>query len=152
MKKFMKLLAAMAALFAIDRCTKMWALQLGGEWIVNKNLSCALVFNRGINWGLFNNSSNLIYVLLTIAIGIVITALMIMAYAAHKQGKPILGYALILTGAFSNFLDRIFCGGVIDFIVVWFGDWSWPAFNVADAAILLGIAILIKENFHWHAK
>jgi signal peptidase II len=146
MKKLMKLCAAMAALFALDRFTKLWALQLDSEWVVNKHLSCALVFNRGINWGLFNNSGAWMYILLTIAIGIVITAVMIMAIDAYKQGKPILGYALILTGAFSNFLDRIFCGGVIDFIVVWFGDWSWPAFNVADAAILLGIAILIKNN------
>lgn len=146
MKKLMKLCAAMAALFTLDRLTKMWALQLGSEWVVNKYLSCALIFNRGINWGLFNNSGAWMYILLTIAIGIVITALMIMAIGAHKQGKHILGYALILTGAFSNFLDRIFCGGVIDFIVVWFGDWSWPAFNIADAAILLGIALLIKEN------
>jgi signal peptidase II len=54
---------------------------------------------------------------------------------------------LIITGAFSNLLDRLFYGGVIDFIVVWFGDWSWPAFNIADAAILLGIAFVFKDNF-----
>lgn len=142
----MKLFISMLALFALDRFTKAWALQLGGEWIINKNLSCALVFNRGINWGLFNFSSSWVFALLTIAIGIVIIGLMIMLVGAYKQNKPILGYALILTGAFSNFLDRIFCGGVIDFIVVWFGNWSWPAFNIADAAILLGMAILIKDN------
>lgn len=152
MKRLMKLFTSMVALFAIDRFTKMWALQLGSEWVVNKNLSCTLVFNRGINWGLFNNSSTSIFVMLTGAIGIVIMGLLIMAIDAYKQGKPILGYALIITGAFSNFLDRIFCGGVIDFIVVWFGDWSWPAFNVADAVILLGITILIKNNINWQNK
>lgn len=142
----MKLFISMVGLFALDRYTKAWALQLGGEWVVNNNLSCALVLNRGINWGLFNGAASWVFVILTIAIGIVTAGLIIMAIGAYKQGKPILGYALIFTGAFSNLLDRIFCGGVIDFIVVWFGDWSWPAFNVADAAILLGIAILIKEN------
>lgn len=147
MKKLMKLLIAMLSLFAVDRFTKSWALQLADEWIVNKNLSCALVFNRGINWGLFNCASSWMFILLTIAIGIVITALLIMLVDAYKQNKPILGYALILTGAFSNFLDRLFYGGVIDFIVVWFGDWSWPAFNIADAAILLGIAFVLKDSF-----
>ncbi|GMU19071.1 MAG: lipoprotein signal peptidase [Candidatus Babeliales bacterium] len=147
MKKIMKLAWGMIALFAIDRLTKLWALKLDNEWVVNKNLSCALIFNRGINWGMFNCTSTWVFVFLTIAIGIIISGLMIMLVGAYKLGKPILGYALILTGAFSNFLDRIFYGGVIDFIVVWFGDWSWPAFNIADAAILLGICFLIKDNF-----
>lgn len=147
MKKIMKLAWGMITLFVLDRLTKLWALQLGGEWIINKNLSCALIFNRGINWGLFNFANAWIFYLLTLAIAMVMVILCVLAISAYKQHKPILGYALILTGAFSNFLDRIFCGGVIDFIVVWFGDWSWPAFNIADAAILLGICFLIKDNF-----
>lgn len=147
MIKLMRLLIAMLSLFALDRFTKAWALHLSDEWIVNKNLSCALVFNRGINWGLFNGADSWVFIGLTLAIAMVIVMLGAMAIKAYKQHKPILGYALILTGAFSNFLDRIFCEGVIDFIVVWFGDWSWPAFNIADAAILLGITFLIKDNF-----
>lgn len=146
MKKMLKLLCAMAALFSLDRLTKLWALGLNDEWLIHKNLSCALIFNRGINWGMFNCASPLVFMALTIAVGFVIVVLGVMALGAYKQRKPILGYALILTGAFSNFLDRIFYGGVIDFIVVWFGDWSWPAFNIADAAILLGIALLVKYN------
>jgi signal peptidase II len=141
------LLASSIFLFAIDRFSKAWALSLGHEWVVNNYLSYGLVFNRGINWGLFNSTESLPFTLLTIAIGIVIVGLMIMAVGAAKEGKPILGYVLIITGAFSNLLDRLFYGGVIDFIVVWFGDWSWPAFNIADAAILLGIAFVFKDNF-----
>lgn len=141
----MRLVIGMIALFVIDRFTKFWALQLSDEWIVNKNLSCSLVFNRGINWGLFNCESSWIFIGLTLAIALVIVMLGALAITAYKQHKPVLGYALILTGAFSNFLDRIFYGGVIDFIVVWFGDWSWPAFNIADAAILIGIAFLIRD-------
>lgn len=146
MKKTLKLFYAMIALFMFDRLSKLWALGLNSEWAIHKNLSCALVFNRGVNWGLFNCASSWVFIGLTVAIGLVMALLGSMALAAHKQHKPILGYALILTGAFSNFLDRIFYGGVIDFIVVWFGNWSWPAFNIADVAILLGIAILIKDN------
>lgn len=146
MKKMLKLMCAMAALFSLDRLTKLWALRLNDEWLIHKNLSCALIFNRGINWGMFNCASPWVFMALTIAVGFVIVVLGVMALGAYKQRKPILGYALILTGAFSNFLDRIFYGGVIDFIVVWFGDWSWPAFNIADAAILLGIALLVKDN------
>ena len=145
-KKTVWLLCGSLFLFVIDRFTKAWALSLGAEWAVNKYLSYGLVFNRGINWGLFNSTQSLPFMLLTIAIGIVITGLMIMAIGAAKEGKSIIGYLLIITGAFSNFLDRLFYGGVIDFIVVWFGNWSWPAFNVADAAILLGIGFLIWDQ------
>lgn len=146
-KRTLWILASALFLFVIDRFSKVWALSLGHEWVVNNYLSYGLVFNRGINWGLFNSSASLPFALLTIAIGIVITALMIMAVGAAKEGKSIVGYVLIITGAFSNLLDRLFYGGVIDFIVVWFGDWSWPAFNIADAAILLGIAFVLKDSF-----
>lgn len=146
-KRTLWLIASAVFLFVIDRLSKLWALSLGTEWVVNNYLSYGLVFNRGINWGLFNSSASLQFTLLTIAIGIVITTLIIIIIGAVKEGKPIIGYILILTGAFSNFLDRIFYGGVIDFIVIWFGDWSWPAFNIADAAILLGIAFILKDNF-----
>lgn len=145
MKKIVRLLAGAGILFALDRVTKWWALSLSDEWIVNKNLSCALTFNRGINWGLFNCASAWVFIVLTMLIGIVMVILGALAITAAKQGKSIIGYLLILTGAFSNFLDRIFYGGVIDFIVVWFGNWSWPAFNIADAAILVGIGFLIKD-------
>lgn len=145
-KKTVWLLVGSLFLFIIDRFTKAWALSLGAEWTVNKYLSYGLVFNRGINWGLFNSTQSLPFALLTIAIGIVITSLMIMAIGAAKEGKSIIGYLLIITGAFSNFLDRLFYGGVIDFIVVWFGNWSWPAFNVADATILLGIGLLFNKR------
>lgn len=146
-KKTLWLLFSALFLFAIDRLSKLWALSLGHEWVVNNYLSYGLVFNRGINWGLLNSSETLPFTLLTIAIGIVIVGLMIMAVGAAKEGKSIIGYVLIITGAFSNFLDRLFYGGVIDFIVIWFGDWSWPAFNIADAAILLGIAFVLKDSF-----
>lgn len=145
MNKIARLFVASSVLFALDRFTKFWALSLSNEWVVNKNLSCALTFNRGINWGLFNCASAWVFIGLTILISIVMVLLSVMTINAAKQGKSIVGYLLILTGAFSNFLDRIFYGGVIDFIVVWFGDWSWPAFNIADAAILVGIAMLLKD-------
>lgn len=147
MNKMVQLTLGSFLLFAIDRITKLWALNLGGEWAIHKNLSCALVLNRGVNWGLFNSTQTLPFIFLTLAIGVVIVMLLTLAISAAKQGKSIVGYLLILTGAFSNFIDRIFCGGVIDFIIVWFGDWSWPAFNIADVAILAGIALLIKDNF-----
>ncbi|CAN5123674.1 signal peptidase II [soil metagenome] len=141
------ILLSAALLFAIDRIAKMWALGLSTEWVVNNYLSFGLAFNRGINWGLFNGAGPVAFTLLTIAIGIVIAGLGIITYGAILQRKPIMGYLLILVGAVSNFIDRIIYGGVIDFIVLNYGHWSWPAFNIADALILLGIALVIKNSW-----
>ncbi|MDH5353046.1 MAG: signal peptidase II [Gammaproteobacteria bacterium] len=54
---------------------------------------------------------------------------------------------LILGGAIGNLIDRIYLGYVIDYIQIWLGTYPWPAFNVADAAISVGAAILILSSF-----
>ncbi len=55
--------------------------------------------------------------------------------------------SLILGGAIGNLIDRILLGHVIDYIQVWLGNYPWPAFNIADAAISIGAAILIISSF-----
>ena len=54
---------------------------------------------------------------------------------------------MILGGAIGNLIDRIYLGHVIDYIQVWLGSYPWPAFNIADAAISVGAAILIISSF-----
>jgi signal peptidase II len=56
-----------------------------------------------------------------------------------------LGLALILGGAIGNLLDRIQLGYVIDFIDVYYNDWHYPAFNVADSAITCGVILLLLD-------
>ena len=55
--------------------------------------------------------------------------------------------ALILGGAVGNLIDRIFLSYVIDFIDVYYEKWHWPAFNVADSAISIGVGMLIIDSF-----
>ena len=54
---------------------------------------------------------------------------------------------LILGGAIGNLIDRIILGHVIDYIPVWLGPSPFPAFNIADAAISVGAALLILSSF-----
>jgi signal peptidase II len=56
-------------------------------------------------------------------------------------------WALVLGGALGNLIDRILYGYVIDFLDVYVGDWHWPAFNVADSAITLGVVLLLLDSF-----
>ena len=55
-------------------------------------------------------------------------------------------WALVLGGALGNLIDRILYGYVIDFLDVYYGDWHWPAFNVADSAITVGVAMLLLDS------
>lgn len=56
-------------------------------------------------------------------------------------------WALVLGGAVGNLVDRVAYGYVIDFLDAFYGDWHWPAFNVADSAITLGIGMLLIDSF-----
>lgn len=133
-----------------DRLTKTWALGLTYDWIVNQFLSFGLTFNRGINWGLFNSSGATQFWIINGLIASVILAMLIYTWYCSKLHISILPNVLILTGAVSNYYDRMIHGGVIDFIVLSAGNWSWPAFNIADAAIVTGVVLLVYQQIKNH--
>jgi signal peptidase II len=63
-----------------------------------------------------------------------------------------IGLALILGGALGNLIDRLLYGYVIDFLDVYYQDWHWPAFNIADSAITVGVALMIIDSFRTEKK
>ena len=60
--------------------------------------------------------------------------------------------SLILGGALGNVIDRFYHGYVIDFLDVYYGSYHWPAFNIADSAIVIGAALLIIDSFRSKSK
>jgi signal peptidase II len=58
-----------------------------------------------------------------------------------------LAFSLIIGGAIGNAYDRLVYGYVIDFLVLYYQDWYWPAFNVADSAICIGAILMIVDMF-----
>jgi signal peptidase II len=54
--------------------------------------------------------------------------------------------ALIVGGAVGNLIDRLMTGRVVDFLDVYYGPWHWPAFNVADSAITIGVSLLLLAS------
>ncbi len=60
---------------------------------------------------------------------------------------PAVSLSLILGGAIGNLIDRVLLGHVIDYIQIWLGSYPFPAFNIADAAISVGAALLILSSF-----
>jgi signal peptidase II len=80
---------------------------------------------------------------------IAVLASAFLVYMLKRGGGRLLcaGLALILGGALGNLWDRIAIGKVVDFLLLHYGGWSWPAFNVADSAITVGAALLIIDSF-----
>jgi signal peptidase II len=63
------------------------------------------------------------------------------------QNRLALALALILGGAAGNLIDRVIYGHVIDFLDLYYRDWHWPTFNIADSAITIGAALLLLDAF-----
>ncbi len=141
MKRF---LSISAAVVIIDQAAKLLV-----EKAVPKNSYIELteffrisnVRNTGSVFGILQNNNKL-FALLTLAI---IVAIIIRYRNLPKDKYAQAGYALLLGGACGNFIDRAFFGGVTDFIDFTF----WPAFNIADSALSISIAILL---FHYYKK
>jgi signal peptidase II len=64
----------------------------------------------------------------------------------HEERWTAVALGLIIGGAVGNLIDRIWLGHVIDFIQLHYADFYWPAFNVADSAIFVGVAIMLLDS------
>jgi len=84
------------------------------------------------------------------AIAIVVSLVIVQWIRKLAPGDSLtaLSLSLILGGAIGNLIDRILLGHVIDYIQVWLGSYPFPAFNIADAAISVGAALLILSSFY----
>lgn len=84
---------------------------------------------------------------------VISVALFIWLKKLNTQAKlEAISISLILGGAIGNVIDRIYFGYVIDFIDVYVGTYHWPAFNIADSAIVVGAALLIIDSFRSESK
>ncbi|MFA6040557.1 MAG: signal peptidase II [Methylophilus sp.] len=82
------------------------------------------------------------------AISVVAAAVIIYLLKKHTQEKLFcFGLALVLGGALGNLYDRITLGYVVDFLYFYYQQWAWPAFNIADSAICVGVAVLLLDSF-----
>jgi len=102
-------------------------------------LSLVHVQNRGAAFGLFSSVGNKTFIIVsTVAIILIILSLFTL-----KRRLEIFSLSLILGGAIGNLIDRLSMGRVIDFIDLHIGRWHWPAFNLADSFITVGIVLFL---------
>jgi signal peptidase II len=143
--------SAAAAIFALDRLTK---------YVVETHVSFFDTYkvipgffdivrsqNRGVAFGIFNDStSQWSTALLIVASLVAVAAVSTMLWKADRlDTRSLWGFALILGGAAGNVFDRIVWGRVTDFLLVYVRDWQWPTFNLADSAIVVGSCLLLLD-------
>ncbi len=147
----MRFYAAALGVILLDQITKLIiqvTIPLGhGIPVIPNLLAIVHVLNPGAAFGLFAARSadfrNPFF------IGISIVAIGFILYYRHRglKGHPLASVALslILGGALGNLVDRLRLGMVVDFLDVHYYQYHWPAFNVADSAITIGVSLMLLE-------
>ena len=144
-------LAAAMAVVVLDQLSKAavrgcFAGHATGEHEdVTSFFNIVLIYNRGMSFGLFNGAGGLNALLFSLVAAAIVTVLI---YWLSRVESPLLAVAigLIIGGAIGNVIDRIRLGAVVDFLDFHAGSWHWPAFNVADSAICVGVAVMLLDG------
>jgi signal peptidase II len=132
-----------------DQGSKLWLLHgydlaERGSTALAPFLDIVLVWNRGISYGLFQQDGDLGRWLL--AGFTVLASLGIWIWSIKAENRlQASGLALILGGAIGNGIDRLAYGAVVDFVHFHIGTFSWYVFNLADAWIVAGVAVLLYD-------
>jgi len=149
-KNAIYLLTVTLPIVILDQATKVWALSLkdGGQIVVFESWwSFIYAENRGALWGIGGNFPDFYRKLIFLGLSSLITLFIVyllLAYSENRLMKFVYGF--VLGGAAGNLYDRFFRGYVIDFIDWHAGDYyHWPTFNIADAAIVVAVGLLLIE-------
>jgi signal peptidase II len=147
--------AGAALIVLADQVTKAIALArltYGERVEVTGFFNLVLVFNKGAAFSFLAGAGGWqtpLLILFAVAAALIVTVLIV-----RSPGRAMLcgGLALILGGAIGNVIDRLRFGYVVDFVDLHARGWHWPAFNVADAAITVGAALVILDGFRRHER
>jgi lipoprotein signal peptidase len=143
-------LVAAVVVLAADQASKWWILDVVqlpavGQIVLLPVLNLTMVWNRGVTFGLLTNFGHWSYLLLAaIALAVVAGLVVWLRRAESRLVATALG--VIVGGALSNIIDRLRFGAVVDFIHAHLGAWSWYVFNLADAAIVCGVVVLVLDS------
>jgi signal peptidase II len=105
-------------------------------------LHLVIIKNIGAAFGMFKNFGSSFF------IGISAIAIIFVIWLLITSKYNFVGLSLVLGGAIGNLIDRILYGKVIDFIDFSVGRFHWPAFNVADSSLTIGIIVILLTSFY----
>jgi lipoprotein signal peptidase len=146
--------AAALVILAADQASKYWILHgldlpRLGRVDVLPVFSLTMVWNDGVTFGLLKAGDGLGAWLLAAVALAVVAALSVWLWRAERAAVA-LALGAIAGGAIGNVLDRLRFGAVVDFLHFHVAGWSWYVFNLADAAIVCGVAALVIDGLRSH--
>ncbi len=143
-------LAIAGGVFMIDQTTKAWAtrvLRTGGDRpVIDGFLNFAYAQNTGVAFSMLDDHGDTGRWGLSVVAFVAAALVLYFFWRTPRSDDRIMGaLSLLLAGIVGNVVDRMRLGFVVDFIDVQFGNWHYPTFNIADAAICIGAGLLIID-------
>ena len=140
-------------ILVLDQITKAVAVSAfaAGPVKVLPFFNLVLVWNRGISFGIMNKDTDYgVYMLC--ALSLIITGFFI-AWLTRTDHKPLqIAICSVIAGAIGNVIDRIIHGAVVDFLDFHAFGYHYPSFNIADSAVVLGIAFILLDSIFFEPK
>jgi signal peptidase II len=147
--KYIKLVSVAGLVVLLDQITKALILHniplYNSIPVIPGFFNLTHVQNPGGAFGFMANQSLNLRIILFLIVSFLAICFILFLYINTPKTHPLLatGFAMIFGGAIGNLVDRIRFGKVVDFLDFYIGNLHWPAFNVADSAVSVGIAIFI---------
>lgn len=149
-------LALAAVTLVLDQATKAWWLDLmarnPGGIEVTPFFNMVMVWNRGVSFGLLNSGDEAAQAWLLSAFAAAMCVALVIWLRRAANRLVATGLGLVIGGAIGNIIDRLRFGAVADFLDFHLAGWHWPAFNVADAGIVVGVVCLLADGLFTKPK
>lgn len=147
MKSYTRLGLLLAlGVFIADQITKLWMLDLVFNppriLTITPFFNLAPVWNRGVSFGMFSSQQDWMPLILS-AVAVAISIGLVVWLRRAPSRLMALALGLVIGGAIGNVIDRLRYGAVVDFLDFHVMGYHWPAFNIADAAICIGVVLIL---------
>lgn len=140
-----------------DQVSKHWILTLFAAhpgtrgFAVTPFMNLALTWNRGMSFGLFNSDARFNTLVFTALAAVIVIAL-VLWLRRIREGLLAIAIGLVIGGAIGNVIDRLLRGAVVDFLDFHLGQWHFYVFNLADAAISVGVGLMVLDSLLARAR
>lgn len=147
-----RFLAIICAVVGFDQGTKLWIVKsfslYDSRELIPGFFNLTYLTNKGAAFGFLAGQTGAWRHYLFLVLGTVALAVIGIAWARLRQAHPLysISLPLIAGGAIGNLIDRVRLGSVVDFLDVHYKGYHWPAFNVADSAISIGVVVFFIAN------
>jgi len=156
MSRYRILAIISAVIIALDQATKLYVdanFRLHESMpVIRGFFNLTYVRNKGAAFGILADNAVRIPFFITVSIVAMLGILWYINRIRNDQKLAVFSLSLVFAGAFGNLIDRVRLGEVIDFLDVFWQRYHWPAFNVADSAITVGVTLLLIDMWREDRK